>query len=66
MLTEVGKAMLAKSVREYLKKHPGRKADAKKRAVRHFLDYRMAFGGGKASDALVQEVERYIDRVMSA
>jgi len=34
--------------------------------VRHFMDYRMAFGGGKASDALVQEVERYIDRVMSA
>jgi len=66
LLTEDGKAMLAKSVREYLKKHPGRKADAKKKAVRHFMDYRMAFGGGKASDALVQEVEKYIDRVMSA
>ncbi|HQQ24730.1 MAG TPA: hypothetical protein PLR51_00450 [Methanomassiliicoccales archaeon] len=58
--------MLAKSVREYLKKHPGRKADAKKKAVRHFLDYRMAFGGGKASEALMREVERYIDRVMTA
>lgn len=66
MLTEDGKAMLAKSVREYLKKHPGRKADAKKKAVRHFLDYRMAFGGGKASEALMTEVERYIDRVMTA
>ncbi len=66
MLTEDGKAMLAKSVREYLKKHPGRKADAKKKAVRHFLDYRMAFGGGKASEALMREVERYIDRVMTA
>ncbi len=66
MLTDDGKAMLANSVREYLKKHPGKKADAKKKAVRHFLDYRMAFGGGKASDALVNEVERYIDRVMSA
>ncbi|HNU35982.1 MAG TPA: hypothetical protein PKJ15_05235 [Methanomassiliicoccales archaeon] len=66
MLTEDGKAMLARSVREYLKKYPGKKADAKKRAIRHFMDYRMAFGGGKASDALVQEVERYIDRVMSA
>jgi len=58
--------MLARSVREYLKKYPGKKADAKKRAIRHFMDYRMAFGGGKASDALVQEVERYIDRVMTA
>ena len=66
MLTEDGKAMLAKTVREYLKKHPGRKADAKKKAVRHFLDYRMAFGGGKASEALLTEVERYIDRVMAA
>lgn len=66
MLTEDGKAMLARSVREYLKKYPGKKADAKKRAIRHFMDYRMAFGGGKASDALVQEVERYIDRVMTA
>lgn len=66
MLTEDGKAMLAKSVREYLKKHPGRKADAKKKAVRHFLDYRMAFGGGKVSEALMTEVERYIDRVMTA
>ncbi len=66
MLTEDGKAMLAKSVREHLKKNPGKKADAKKKAIRHFLDYRMAFGGGKASDALLKEVERYIDRVMSA
>jgi len=66
LLTEDGKAMLAKTVREYLKKHPGRKADAKKKAVRHFLDYRMAFGGGKASEALLTEVERYIDRVMAA
>ena len=66
MLTDDGKAMLAKSVREYLKKHPGRKAEAKKKAVRHFMDYRMAFGGGKASNALVKEVEGYIDRVMSA
>ncbi len=45
MLTEDGKAMLAKSVREYLRRHPGRKADAKRKAVRHFMDYRMAFGG---------------------
>ena len=65
MLTEDGKAMLAKSVREYLKKHPGRKADAKKKAIRHFLDYRMAFGGGKVSDDLIIELERYVDRVMS-
>ncbi|NLX47731.1 MAG: hypothetical protein GXY70_06160 [Euryarchaeota archaeon] len=66
MLTEDGKAMLARSVREYLKRYPGKKAEAKKKALRHFLDYREAFGGGKASDALVKEVERYIDRVMSA
>ena len=66
MLTEDGKAILARSVREYLKRYPGKKAEAKKKALRHFLDYREAFGGGKASDALVKEVERYIDRVMSA
>jgi len=66
LLTEDGKAMLARSVREYLKRYPGKKAEAKKKALRHFLDYREAFGGGKASDALVKEVERYIDRVMSA
>lgn len=66
MLTEDGKAMLARSVREYLRMYPGRKADAKKKAVRHFMDYREAFGGGKVSDALVKEVERYVDHVMSA
>jgi len=66
LLTEDGKAMLARSVREYLRMHPGKKAAAKKRAVTHFLDYRMAFGGGKVSDDLVNEVERYVDRVMSA
>lgn len=66
MLTEDGKAMLARSVRDYLKRHPGKKELAKKKAIRHFLDYRMAFGGGKASDALIKEVERYIDRVITA
>ena len=57
--------MLARSVRDHLKRHPGRKAEAKKKALRHFLDYRMAFGGGKASDALVKEAEGYIDKVMA-
>jgi hypothetical protein len=66
VLTEDGKAMLARSVREHLREHPGKKAEAKKKALRHFLDYRQAFGGGKASDALLREVERYIDKVMSA
>lgn len=65
MLTDDGKAMLARSVRESLRKHPGRKEEAKKRAIRHFLDYRMAFGGGKASDALLKEVERYVEKVMA-
>jgi len=66
LLTEDGKAMLARSVREYLRAYPGKKAEAKKRAVTHFLDYRMAFGGGKVSKDLVTEVERYVDQVMSA
>lgn len=65
MLTEDGKAMIARSVRVNLKKSPNRKADVKKKVLRHFLDYREAFGGGKATDALVKEVERYIDKVMT-
>jgi hypothetical protein len=65
LLTEDGKAMLARTVRESLRQHPGKKAEAKKKAIRHFLDYRMAFGGGKASDALIQEAERFIEKVMT-
>lgn len=65
MLTEDGKAMIARSVRANLKKSPGKKAEIKSKVLRHFLDYREAFGGGKATDALVKEVERYIDKVMT-
>ncbi|MCG7844743.1 MAG: hypothetical protein MIO90_04865 [Methanomassiliicoccales archaeon] len=65
MLTEDGKAMIARSVRANLKKGSGKKAEIKKKVLRHFLDYREAFGGGKATKDLVEEVERYIDKVMA-
>jgi hypothetical protein len=64
MLTEDGKAMIARSVRANLKRNPGKKAQIKKIVLSHFLDYRAAFGGGEATDALIEEVERYIDSVM--
>jgi hypothetical protein len=65
LLTEDGKAMIARSVRANLKKGSRKKAEIKSNVLRHFLDYREAFGGGKATDALVKEVERYIDKVMT-
>lgn len=66
MLTEDGKAMIARSVRANLNKGSGKKEEIKKKVLRHFLDYREAFGGGKATDTLIKEVEKYIDRVMAA
>ncbi|MBP8685762.1 MAG: hypothetical protein KBH31_02750 [Methanomassiliicoccales archaeon] len=65
MLTEDGKAMLTRTVQEYLREHPGNKKEAKRKAIRHFMDYRMAFGGGKVSEKLMKEVEGYIDHVLS-
>jgi len=64
LLTEDGKAMIARSVRANLSMNPGKKTEIKKKVLRHFLDYREAFGGGKASITLVKEVEGYIDKIM--
>jgi hypothetical protein len=66
VLTEDGKAMIVRSVRANLKNGSGKKEEIEKKVLRHFLDYREAFGGGKATGALIKEVEKYIDRVMTA
>jgi hypothetical protein len=65
VLTEDGKAMIARSVRANLRKGSGKKEEIKRKVLRHFLDYREAFGGGKATNTLIKEVERYIDKVMA-